>query len=65
MNKFLASQKAVSIIFLASTLLYILVLYFFQWTFVWSNTLFITIYSWPTEIKNNNNNNKDQSKMMQ
>lgn len=49
MNSFLALQKAVSIIFLASILLYALVLYFFQWSFVWSNPLFITIYCWPTE----------------
>lgn len=64
MNSFLALQKAVSIIFLASILLYTLVLYFFQWTFVWSNPLFITIYCWPTE-KTNKKQIKDQSKMVQ
>lgn len=62
MNSFLALQKAVSIIFLASILLYALVLYFFQWTFVWSNPLFITIYCWPTEIRKKTKQNKSRTR---
>lgn len=61
-EQFLALQKAVSIIFLASILLYALVLYFFQWTFVWSNPLFITIYCWPTEIRKKTKQNKSRTR---